>query len=240
MNYREVRRLELAQARAKFYQLLGALCFKPYQPELLRLLADWVAKQVTEDSSQTLPPEISHGISLLNDFFLAMQEKTRQDLGEAVSVEFTRLFRGVKKGYSPPPPYESVYREEAGRVFGEVTVEVWRKYRSFGFSPVEELKSEPPDHLGLEMEFMYRLCSLEADAWQEADEQRAHQVGEGEKEFCREHLLTWLPQWRDRISEFDSLGFFRGLAELTLGWVTFDYHHNLADEAVPYTSRLRE
>ncbi|OGC94411.1 MAG: hypothetical protein A2W25_01895 [candidate division Zixibacteria bacterium RBG_16_53_22] len=231
MHYQEIGGLELARARAKLYQLLGALYFKPYQPEMLSLLAQWVKTRAAADFRQTFSAEINLGLSLLKDFFREKSGNTWPELGEIVSVEFTRLFRGVKIGYSPPPPYESVYREETGRVFGEVTVAVWRKYRSFGFSPVKELKNEPPDHLGLEMEFMHRLCSLEADAWQEADVHKAHQVMDGEREFCREHLLTWLPQWRDRIREFDSPGFFRGLAELTLGWVAFDYNQNLIAEA---------
>lgn len=241
MHYQEVERSELAQARAGLYQLLSRLYFEPYQPELLSLLEEWVSIQIeAEDSSPALSPEMSQSLSSLESFFKATAGKSKQELTEAVSIEFTRLFRGVKKGYSPPPPYESVYREESGRVFGELTMEVYHQYRHFGFDLADGLKNEPPDHLSFELEFMQRLCSQEAEAWQEDDERQALYLRETARDFCRKHLLAWLPQLRDRIREFDSIGFFGNLAELTVGWITLDYQQNLCDEAVtppPYSKK---
>lgn len=233
MHCQEVRQYELSQARAKIYQLLSTLHFKPHQPELLKFLAEWVSAQVeTGDSYNTFSPEMQQGLSLLHSFFRNMEGKPWQEIGDTISVEFTRLFRGVKKEYSPPPPYESVYCEEPGRVFGELTMEVYRQYRSFGYNLIDALKNEPPDHLSFELDFMHQMCSKEADAWQDDDESRALHLQEVEREFCQKHLLTWISRLRDQIKEFDSLGFFRGLAELTVGWVTFDYRRNITSEAV--------
>lgn len=240
MHCQEVRQYELSQARAKIYQLLSTLHFKPHQPELLKLLAEWVSAQVeTGDSYNTLSPEMQQGLSLLHSFFRNMEGKSWQEMGEAISVELTKLFRGVKKEYSPPPPYESVYCEESGRVFGELTMEVYRQYRHFGFNLVDGLRNEPPDHISFELEFMHLMCLREAEAWQEDDEQQALHLQEVEREFCQKHLLTWIHRLRDRIREFDSLGFFHGLAELTVGWVTFDYQQNITSEAVSSLSHPR-
>lgn len=236
----EIRRSELAQARAKLYQLLGSLYFKPHKPEVLESLAEWVSTQImSQDSFGTFSPEIRQGLTRLDSFFETRRGKSWQELGETVSVEFTRLFRGVKKEYSPPPPYESVYGEEAGRVFGELTMEVYRQYRHFGFNLVDELKNEPPDHLSFELEFMYLMCYQEAEAWQENDEPRAFRLRQVQQEFCQKHLLSWLPKLGERISQFDRLGFFHGLTELTLGWVTFDYQQNLFGEPMASLPRQR-
>jgi len=242
MFEQEIRRSELALGRAKVYQLLSTLYFKPHQPDLLRFLAEWVAAQIeseADDAYQALSPEIRQGLSLLDSFFKTVQVKPWQEIGDAISVEFTRLFRGVKKDYSPPPPYESVYCEESGRVFGELTMEVYHQYRSFGYNLTDELKNEPPDHLSFELDFMHLMCSKEAEAWQEDDERRALHLQEAEQEFCQKHLLTWVHRLRDRIREFDSLGFFLGVAELTLGWLTFDYQQNIISEAASSLSHPR-
>jgi TorA maturation chaperone TorD len=241
MYCQEVGRSELSQARAKVYQLLSTLYFKPHQPDLLRFLAEWVAPQIeAEDAYQTLSLEIRQGLSLLDSFFKTVQGKTWEEIGDAISVEFTMLFRGVKKEYSPPPPYESVYCEESGRVFGELTMEVYRQYRSFGYNLTDELKSEPPDHVSFELYFMHLMCSKEAEAWQGEDAHKVLHLQKVEREFCQKHLLTWIHRLRDRIREFDSLGFFLGLAELTVGWVAFDYQQHLQDEPLSSTAAVTE
>jgi TorA maturation chaperone TorD len=218
MHGQKVRKYELCQARAKLYQLLSTLYFQPHRPELLRFLSEWVSAQVEiEDSYNVLPPEMQHGLSLMHSFFRNAEEKSWQEMCNKISMELTKLFRGVKKEYSPPPPYESVYCEESGRAFGERTMEVYRQYRHFGYNLVDELKHEPPDHISFELEFMHLMCSREAEAWQKDDEQQAIHFQKVEREFCQKHLLTWISRLRDQIIEFDSFGFFRGLSELMVG-----------------------
>lgn len=217
---------ELAEARAKLYQLLSSAYIRPPDQDFLRLLAGWVASQA-DGLSQLLSAQMRQGLALLDGFFKGIEQNSWDELGVAVSVEFTRLFRGVKLHYSPLPPYESVYREEAARVFGELTFTVHREYRRFGLDLVSELGGEPPDHISFELEFMRHLCSQEAEAWEKDNKDEALRFLRAEKEFVTEHLLTWLPQFCGKVREHASLDLFRGLADLTEGWITLDYQHHL-------------
>ncbi len=226
MSMLQVKPSELAEARAKLYQLLNAVYIRPPEPDFLKLLAGWVASQVeTDGPSQWLSEPIRHSLSSLHSFF--GKESRYEELAGELSVEFTRLFRGVKQHYSPPPPYESVYREEGGRVFGQLSTEVQQEYRRFGLDLVSEVNGEPPDHLSFELEFLHLLCGQEAGAWERNDDDEALRLLWAEKCFLEEHLLTWLPKVCEKIREFDRLGFFRCLADLTEGWVIFDYHEHL-------------
>ncbi len=226
MTTQVVKPSELATARAKLYQLLATVYARPSDRDFLKLLAGWVASQ-TEGPSQSLPEQMKHGLATLAAFFKRIGQDSWEELEETTSVEFTKLFRGVKPLYSPPPPYESVYREEGGRVFGKLSAEVQQEYRRFGLDLVSEVHGEPPDHLSFELEFLHLLCGQEAEAWQGDDEDEALGLLWAEKWFLEEHLLTWLPKVCGKIREFDRLGFFRCLADLTEGWVIFDYHEHL-------------
>ncbi len=219
---------DLAAARAGIYKLTSALYFRTHETYLLKSLEEWVSSQTaTDNSSQLLSKQMRHGLTAMDSFFREVKGKSWEELLETVSVEFTRLFRGVKKHYSPPPPYESVYREEGGRVFGELTVAVRSEYRRFGLDLANELSGEPPDHISFEMEFMHLLCSREVTAWKRNDMDEALRFLKAEKEFSEEHLLTWIPGLCDKVREFDRIDFFRGLADLTEGWITFDYQQHL-------------
>ena len=219
---------ELATSRAKFYQFLAAVYARPPEPDFLEFLAGWVASVAgTDDTFLPLSKQIRHSFSRLDSFFKQNSQGPAKELAEALSVDFTRLFRGIKPGYSPLPPYESVYREEAGRVFDELTVNVHQEYLRFGFDLTNGLEGEPPDHISFELEFMYLLCRQEAEAWEREDEDEALKLRHAERNFLAEHLLAWLPRICDEMRKHDQLGFFSSLADLTEGWVNFDYQQHL-------------
>ncbi len=222
-----VKTSELAAARAKLYRLVATVYARPPEPDFLKSLAGWVAS-VTDSEWASLPlsQQMRHSLKRLNDFFKRMGRNS-EELTEAISVEFTRLFRGVKPRYSPLPPYESVYREEAGRVFGELTVAVHQEYLRFGIDLANGLENEPPDHISFEHEFMHLLCQQEAEAWERDDEDEALRFWQAEHDFLTEHLLAWLPRFCDEMRQHDQLGLFSSLADLTEGWVFFDYQQHL-------------
>lgn len=218
----------LAEARAKLYQLLATIYTRPPTSDFLKLLAEWAASlRATDSTSQLLSQQMRQGLAIMDDFFKRPGEESWDELVETLSVEFTRLFRGVKPYYSPLPPYESVYRSEEGRVFDEVSMEVKRVYRQFGLDLASEFYGEPPDHLSFELEFMHLMCNREAEAWEKDNEDEALRFRQTQKNFLGEHLLTWLPRFCGKIREYDRLGLFRSLADLTEGWVTFDYQEHL-------------
>ena len=219
---------ELAQARAELYHLLAGLYSASPRVECLKSLAKWVSLQpYAESESQWPSEEMESGLLTLDNFFKSNSDKSWNELEETVSVEFTRLLRGVRQHYSPPPPYESVYREEGGRVFGELSMQVQSCYRRFSLDLTSEFRGEPPDHLSFELEFMYYLCRRESEAWEGGDEDKALCFLSEEKEFLEEHILAWFPAFCAKVREFDHIGFFLGVATLTEGWLNIDYQEHM-------------
>ena len=84
-----------------------------------------------------------------------------------LAVDWTKLFRGVQKGYGPPPPYESVYLG-GGILHGPITDRVAREYESHGVKILEP-KNELPDFIAVELAFMSALANKEAKAWEGGD-----------------------------------------------------------------------
>ncbi len=227
-----VKTAELAEARAKLYQLLAAVYARPPGADFLRFLAGGVVLAVREADDVFLPlsTQIRHSLDSLDSFFKQRRGNSEKELGQAVSVSFTMLFRGVKPHYSPLPPYESVYREQAKRVFGELTVEVLREYRRFGLGLTSGLENEPPDHISFELEFMHLLCRREAEAGEKDNRDEALRFRLAEQAFLREHLMTWLPGFCIEVRKYDRLGLFSSLADLTEGWVNFDFQQHLNND----------
>jgi TorA maturation chaperone TorD len=135
---------------------------------------------------------------------------------ETVAVEFTELLRGIRQT-SPPPPYESLYRE--GVIQGQTTQKVIEAYHAFGVHPTETLDGEPADHISLELDFMRHLVTLEDSA---ATEEELRKILQAEDEFLGEHLCQWVAGLHERIQVQDGTGFYSSVASFTDEWVVDD------------------
>ncbi len=137
-----------------------------------------------------------------------------EDLSLELRKEYTRLFLGVKPGYSPPPPYESVYRGEK-RLYGRYTLDVLRHYARWGFDPKKALDyNGPPDHYGVELAFMAYLCRLEEEAWVKNDAKMLREVISEEKRFFNEHLYAWTRDLLDKLHKWARTDFYKAVIGL--------------------------
>jgi len=215
---------EIAKARAKVYQLLSILYIRPPDAELLKLLSDWIFSiKSSQELYKLLPKKIVNGLSKIDDYLRNIGKGHDKELIAPLSVEFTRLLRGLKPSYSPPPPYESVYRENSDRVFGESTFQVYKEYRHFGLNLADRFKGEPPDHISFELNFMSHLCRKEAEAWNKGEYSEGLSLLRVERDFLEQHLIQWVSLLSKKINSEDKLGFYSAIAELTDGWISFDY-----------------
>ena len=205
---------ELAGQRSSIYGFLAAVYRQELTSELLRQMKDRRFQEVLSNL----------GVKLNNGFF----QNSEKELLENLAIEYTRLFRGLKREYSPPPPYESVYREEDVRTFGEVTAVVRNQYRRHGFDVAPELTNEPSDHISIELEFMHLLCTREAEALKAKDDEAASDLRLAQREFLDEHLMAWTSSLRQEVEKFDGGGLFTGLLRFTEGWLAFDYRNHVA------------
>jgi TorA maturation chaperone TorD len=135
-----------------------------------------------------------------------------EGLAARLAVEYTRLFRGLRDGYGPPPPYESLYR--GSRLMGGVTVAVVGRYAEAGFGVIDEAVG-PQDHIAAELKFMSLLCYDEIAAW-DRDDRGAAVLGWGlQRRFLDEHLLRWVPGYCRRIKSESVEPFYAGAAMIT-------------------------
>lgn len=214
---------ELAVARSSVYRALSTIYIQAPNQHLLETLMDGsrVLSVGSLAQSNTLPNRLLSGMRAIGSFTAELNSDLVGKLTDALSVEYTRLLRGVKPSYSPPPPYESVHLGE-GMVLGENTMAVRKEYNESGFSLAEHHRGEPPDHISFELEFMQFLCTREAKAWRKEDQNEAQSLLNIEKRFLEKHLAKWAPKFCETIRRYDKLGFYRGWADVTEGWIIFD------------------
>ncbi len=153
-------------------------------------------------------------ISQKNQFFadLASHVRTTAEI-EALKVDFTKLFVGPFKLLAPP--YGSVYLED-DRMLGESTVDVKNRYESEGLDVVIK---DAPDHIAMELEFMYYLITKQAGASETEDVQSFQQK---QYSFLTTHLARWLPEFAKNIQINAQTDFYRKLAQLTEGFLRKD------------------
>lgn len=178
-------------------------------------LAEWFLNPPTQDQIAGLPAaDTATPADRLDAAWHALaaaapeaDAATREQLG----IEFTRLFSGIQEGSAPPPPFESVWRED--RLIGESTVQVIEAYAKAGFADIDSAAG-PQDHVSVELKFIALLALREAEAWQADDKTGAHQRLIQQRDFLNQHLAAWAPRWADAIIEQAHAPLFAALAGL--------------------------
>lgn len=204
---------KIAKRRALIYGILATVYAGPADEKFLGMLR---VLKITHDASLPVPNEqLSGGLSQLNRWLENNSASPDRDLSSQLSPEFTMLFRGLSRRRSPLPPYESVYLE--GRLFGDATGKITELFGRYSLQPQS---NEPPDHISLELDFMRLLCQSEAEAGN-GGSGMLDALHEEEK-FLEEHLLRWVPALCEQIRKFDTKGFYKGLADITEGWIVYD------------------
>lgn len=130
---------------------------------------------------------------------------------DPLGVEFTRLLSGLQEGLGPPPPFESVWRED--RLIGESTVAVIDAYTRAGFADIAP-EAGPQDHISAELKFVAMLALREAEAWQAEETTAARQRLTQQQDFLASHLAAWAPRWAETIIQQAREPLFAALAEL--------------------------
>lgn len=189
----------LGKQAVKVYRLLSRAYLQPPDCPYLEALDTWIGGLLAQRKS--LPQGIVAALELIQNA-LGSGADVESQLQE-IQQEHVRLFRGLSPRSSPPPPYESVYRE--GALWGSSTAAILRRYREFGLEPDGDFRREPPDHLGLELQFMACLCEREARGAQ--------------RDLLEEHLAQWFGMLRERVLSYTPHQFYEGILRLTEEWL---------------------
>jgi len=223
-----------ALQRANTYGFLAALYIKPPDQSLLASLGEFLTSDDSEaQPAEPLPDRLVKALEAIRGFARGLNREALEGAATLLGVEFTRLFRGIRRGECRPP-YESVYRE--GTISGACSSRVNAWYRRFGLDLTSSFEGEPPDHIAFELDFMRNLCNKEAEANGRGIYQEACRLLQAQKEFLDEHLLMWVGEFCSEVKEHDGTGFYKGVAELTEGWLWLDRHQ--IDDLIAIMNRM--
>lgn len=163
-------------------------------------------------------PKILEGINQVRDY-CSQSDMTSDKVYSDLHWDYTRLFIGPYE--LPSPPWESVYLNKERLLFQEDTLKVRRFYLKYSFLPVE-FGHEADDHLGLELDFMFRLNELALEAMGRGDSNETLQLLKDQRLFLEEHLLKWAPQFVEKVLEHADTDYYRGMAKILEGFLTLD------------------
>ncbi|EGB15805.1 hypothetical protein DND132_2602 [Pseudodesulfovibrio mercurii] len=122
-----------------------------------------------------------------------------------LEAEYVRLFIAGPGGV-PAPLYESCHGPE-GRTMGRSALAMRDRLAEAGLE-ISLPSNEPPDHLTLELEFLFHLC---AEGWS-GDPEFADQAAR----FAGEVMLPWVGRFRDALAQADPDPVFSAGADLIL------------------------
>ena len=220
--------LLVAEARRQVYDLLSALYLELPNSKMIQSMFDTEFKLgLSSAVSNFEADEIKEGLTLIASFITAFKEQSTEEVLKRISIDRTRLLRGVSQQHSPPPPYESVYRD--GRLYSESTIEVSQIYCRLGIT-LPQTWTEPPDYIGIELDFMRLICQGEKEAWQTDSFDKALEHLEVGGDFLKKHILQWVPRFCEEMYNKAELDFYKGIAHFTSGFVAYD--SSLADQQI--------
>jgi TorA maturation chaperone TorD len=138
---------------------------------------------------------------------------------EQLIIEFSRLFVGPFKLLAPP--YGSVYLESGRQVMGDSTMDAKKRYQEAGLGISNNLK-EAPDHIAIELEFIYYLIFREIEAFAELDEASVLTLWTTQKSFLSDHIGAWVTPFYEAVEEQSKLDFYKKLVHVTKLFVLKD------------------
>jgi TorA maturation chaperone TorD len=123
-------------------------------------------------------------------------------------------------------PYESFYVREDAQIESGGDNPVYKFYEEFDFI-VEKDKARvvSPDHIAIEMEFMYMLIQAERKALKNSDEKSALELRNIQIAFLEQHLLRFAPLYLINVKNEAQTPFYHDAAETTLEFLLSDYQY---------------
>ncbi|MCB0208794.1 MAG: molecular chaperone TorD family protein [Anaerolineae bacterium] len=147
---------------------------------------------------------------------LSLLPKSEPDCLALLQEEYERLFIDDVPELLAPP-YASAYSlsGEIIRYPARSVLEAYRQAELAFYSDSFEL----PDHLSVQLEFMYYLSNEMLTARYLNRLERAAMFHEFQRQFLQDHLLYWVPTWCHNVSKGDRLGYYTALAQLINDWL---------------------
>ena len=134
-----------------------------------------------------------------------------QDL-QTLLVDYTRLFLGPMEMLARP--YESAWMAASAPTDEHPAPEVLALYSEFGFEVDAEVM-ESPDHVAVELEFLYLLMFTLRQSTRAGDEDKLAATEQILRRFMDQHLGVWLGPFCAAVAAGAQTAFYRELAAFT-------------------------
>ncbi|MBI5076736.1 MAG: molecular chaperone TorD family protein [Nitrospirae bacterium] len=197
------------QVRGDCFRLLSA-CY--YQPEKELFLQDGILENL-ESSLKEISPDASVFAGGMKTAFSISKEVD-------LNVDYAKLFVGPNELLAPP--FGSVYLDGERKVMGDSTMEVIKMYEAHGLSMDREF-GNLPDHITVELEFMYYLIYREIEALEKSDIAAALSHIKAQELFLSRFLRPWIEPFCNNLRAGADSGYYRSLADCTLSFVMVFY-----------------
>ncbi len=198
---------EKATAREDLCRFLAACYYEP-SPEFAeeRLFDSMLA------AARRLDPELALIAGRLG------QEFSAQTL-ETLLVDYAKLFLGPPQPLARP--HGSFWLTGETTLWQEATVAVLQLYEEAGFDLDEEFR-DAPDHVAVELEFLYLLTFRQNEAQRAGLADVLHDWEQLERIFLAQHLGAWIRPFATAVRANAETAFYRDLAQLTERFVLWE------------------
>lgn len=165
-------------------------------------------------------------------------KKEIQSIGdiEILKIDFSSLFVGPYSLLAPP--YGSIYLEGEKKIMGTSTMDACSKYRELGLDISSSFK-DAPDHITVELEFMFFLIFKEIKAIIKGDAHMAMIYLSHEKAFLQRHLGCWVDAFTNQVEKTANTEFYKKLASVTRKFVA-EEHLELSNLEFPELVSMAE
>ena len=136
------------------------------------------------------------------------------------NVDFTNLF------LMHLVPYESFYTRDDQMIESGGDNPVIELYNDLDFRvELDAARVVSADHIGVELEFMYMLCTAMKKALDAEDKEGVCELLEVQRAFLKEHLLEWAPMFLINAKRESRTPLYHDGSELTLEFLLSDFEY---------------
>lgn len=144
----------------------------------------------------------------------------KQLVNEYYNVDYANLF------VMHLVPYESFYTREDQMIESGGDNPVLELYNALDFRvKLSEARVVSPDHIGVELEFMYMLNVALKKALEAEDQEAVCELLQIQHGFLKDHLLEWAPMFLINVKRESRTPLYHDGSELTLEFILSDFEY---------------
>ncbi len=185
-----------------------------------------ISRVLMKEVDESLLEAIERDEVILSFFPNYMQWEKRSEMEKKelkerfLDVDFSNLF------VLHLIPYESFYRRDDQMLETGGENPVVQIYNTYDFRvQLEKARAVGPDHIGIELEFMYKLADSEYKALESGDRAAACEIARIQRDFLKEHILEWAPMFLQNIRAEAGTPLYYDAASLALEFLLNDYEY---------------